>query len=57
MRGGDAEPIQTQLSADLVEKRYILQIKVEHIDYFFSLVLNQILVSAGSRISSATQRS
>ena len=39
MRGGDAERTQSLLSAELQEKRYILQIKVEYIYYFFSLVL------------------
>ena len=36
MRGGDAERIQSLLIAEVEEKRYILEIKVEHIDYFSS---------------------
>ena len=40
MRGGDAEHIQSLVSAELEEKRYILQIEVELVHrLFFSLVL------------------
>ena len=40
MRGGDTDHIQSLVSAELEEKKYILQIKIELVHrLFFSLVL------------------